>query len=703
MRSSVAGYLQLKPPPLFGNYVAWLAQQGLAEAKQFWQKARQGSFSNAVGRGTTSRERRQSDWGARDSRIAALHGNIRRSPLRRSGKPLHDEYPGAGGMGATAESIQRGRGRRVWSDTGVCGSAFDGIQEIVGVVINTVPMRVAVPAGATWLPWLKGLRSQWIAMRPFERAPLADIIQWSGATPGTPLLSSLMICENGLLNTALKRKEKNSAAREFKSRSVTNYPLTVVAFAEPQWILKIGYERSRFDEATVRRMLEHLQNSLEHLAADLHKPLKSHTMLTRLEQRQLLCEWQRTERTFPGADCVHRLFEEQVVRSPDAVAVACHNSGLTYRELNERSNQLGHYLQRTGVGSGSLVGIFLERSPDVIVALMAIQKAGSAYLPLDAAYPRQRLDSMIKDDRLSVVVTVSALAPRVTDSGARMICLDSHAERIARERVTNPVSNASLESLAYAVFTSGSTGQPKGILIPHRALTNHTLALIEKYGISAADRRLQFVSMSSDVLIAEVFPYLLSGATVVLRPSLNASSIADFLQCLDEEKITVVGAPSVLWHEWVMFMAQNDVPFPRSLRVVIAGMDRVHPDLFAIWKGKVKQRARWFNAYGPAEATCTTTVYEADLSSDEVLASVPIGRPIANAKVYLLDTHLNPVPIGVPGEIYIGGCGLARGYLNNPQLTAQRFIPNPFLCDPQERIYKTGDLRDIETTETSSS
>ncbi len=274
-----------------------------------------------------------------------------------------------------------------------------------------------------------------------------------------------------------------------------------------------------------------------------------------------------------------------------------------------------------------------------------------------------------------------------------MIPIDRDRQEIARESTANPGVGVGPEDLAYVIYTSGSTGQPKGILIPHRGLTNHTLALVEYYKISPADRRLQFVSISSDALIADVFPPLVSGATIVLRPDSELLSIADFLRFLEDRRITITGIPSAYWHEWVSSMASGEsAPIPSSLRVVISGMDSVRPDLFAAWRPHARGRVRWFNSYGPSENTCTAAIYEADLSSDAMLDTIPIGRPIANVRVYILDANGDPVPIGVPGEIYIGGRSVALGYLNRPDLTAERFVRDPFSGNPDDRLYRTGDL-----------
>jgi len=298
------------------------------------------------------------------------------------------------------------------------------------------------------------------------------------------------------------------------------------------------------------------------------------------------------------------------------------------------------------------------------------------------------------DAGLSTVVATEAAAARIGAFKGRIVALDARRDGIELESTANPGAVVGLDDLAYAVYTSGSTGEPKGILITHRALTNHTLAAVERYRYSAADRRLQFVSIGSDVLVADVFPILSVGAALVLRPGSGGLPMGDFLRFLEERKITIASLPSTYWHEWVGAMsgAAPPGPFPSSVRLVISAMDSARPDLFSEWRKRVNQLIRWFNAYGPSETTCTAASYEADLSSDEVMSSIPIGRPLPNVRIYILDALARPVPVGVAGEIHIGGRGVARGYLNRPQLTAEKFIPDPFSDHPGDRLYKTGDL-----------
>ena len=566
------------------------------------------------------------------------------------------------------------------------GAGPETSKEMVGLLINTVPMRVNLPPEMPLSRWLEAFRSQWLAMRAHAWAPLTKIRRWGGIAHESALFSSLVVYEHSLLDSALRGERKNWTTRRFGVKSGANQPLTLVAFGEPELSLKLVYRRSLFDAACIAAMLEHLRTLLEGAITDLEKPLKDQPLLTDQERKRVLIEWNDTGRKFPSEACAHVLFERQVERTPDAPAVAMAGRALTYRELNERSNQLAHYLQRSGIVAGELVGICMERAPEVVVAMLGIMKAGGAYLPLDAANPPERLESVFKDAGLSTVISMEASAPRIGAFPGRIVLLDGDGKRIASESTANPTARTGLEDLAMP-FTRRSDRPTQGILITHRGLANHTWRWPRNM-LPTTDRRSQFVSIGSDVLVADVFP-MLAGGAVVLRPGSGALSIADYLRFLEQQKITIASLPSAYWHEWVASMSDETVPFPSSLRLVISGMDSVRPDLFAVWRRKVGPRVRWFNAYGPSETTCTAANYEADLASDETMSNIPIGRPLANVRIYILDEHARPVPAGVRANSYRRSRRRPR-LPRQPGLTAEKFIPDPFSERPEERLYRTG-------------
>jgi aspartate racemase len=397
------------------------------------------------------------------------------------------------------------------------------------------------------------------------------------------------------------------------------------------------------------------------------------------------------------------LFEAQVARTPEAVAVSGEGKSLTYSELNAHANQVGNYLRSLGVKTETLVGICLERSWRMTVAMLGVLKAGGAYVPLDPAYPKERLRFILDDSQPPVILTQRKLsdlfsgpAESAAAKGARrpatVVCLDSDWGKISRAGGENIVPQPTADDLAYVIYTSGSTGKPKGVLIGHGSLANHSRTVANIYQLSAADRVLQFTSLSFDVAGEEIFPAWISGATVVLRSEDCTGSFDLFLRFVEQERITVLNLPASWWHELVDDLETTGAEVPVSVRLLITGNERVLPEALAQWRALTGNRGRWFNAYGPTEATITATLYEADLSQPlPEPTSVPIGQPIANVEAFVLDEQLRPVPAGEPGELHLGGAGLARGYLNRPDLTAAKFIPHPFNDAPGARLYKTGD------------
>lgn len=398
----------------------------------------------------------------------------------------------------------------------------------------------------------------------------------------------------------------------------------------------------------------------------------------------------------PQLLCIPQLFEFQVEQTPDSIAVIFEGESLTYRELNHRANKVAHYLISLGVEPEVLVGIGVERSLEMAIALLGILKAGGAYVPLDPTYPQQRLSLMLEDAQPPVLLTQKRWLENLPPHEAKVVCLDADWEEIAQYSEQNPDTRMTSDNLAYVIYTSGSTGQPKGVLIPHRGLANHSVFIAKHYNLQTTDRVLQFASISFDVAAEELFPTWLSGGTVILRPGSVTPTVAEFQALIEREKLTVLNLPASYWHEWVSALSSSQAQLPSTLRLVVVGNEKVLPERLMSWQKIAGNRVRWLNAYGLTETTITSTLYEPDIWKElPDVNSVPTGCPIANTQIYLLDENKKPVPKGMTGELYIGGLGLARGYLNRPELTAARFIRNPFSDEANSRLYKTGDLARI--------
>ncbi|WP_445245375.1 non-ribosomal peptide synthetase [Microcoleus sp. OTE_8_concoct_300] len=437
------------------------------------------------------------------------------------------------------------------------------------------------------------------------------------------------------------------------------------------------YNTDLFDISTVHRMASSYQTLLKSILTNPEERVSSLPLLTQGERSQLLVEWNDTKVEYPFDKCIHQLFEEQVERSPDAEAVLFEDKQLTYRELNQRANCLAHHLRTLGVRPEVLVGICVERSLEMVVGLLGILKAGGAYVPLDPAYPPERLAFMLEDAQVGVLLTQARLVESLPKHQGSIVCLDTDWEIIERQSKENPECSFTPENLAYVIYTSGSTGKPKGVLVAHSGVSNLATALIRSSNVQPKSRVLQFCSLSFDGSVTELVMALLSGATMVMGTRDSLLPGANLIQLLRDFRITTVALlPSVL-----AVLPANELP---ALRTVIAAGEACSRELVAKWSSG----RQFFNGYGPTECTVCTTIVECTDSKE----APPIGRPLPNTQVYILDAQKQLVPIGVPGELYIGGVGVTRGYLNRPELTAERFILNPFSNDSGSRLYKTGDL-----------
>ncbi len=407
----------------------------------------------------------------------------------------------------------------------------------------------------------------------------------------------------------------------------------------------------------------------------------SSVSLTAEDELQQLARWNATQRDYPRNACVPQLVALQAAKHPEAVALVEGDRKFTYRELNRRANQLAHYLQSLGVHSNVLVGFCVERSLDMVVGLLGILKAGGAYVPLDPSYPSERLSFMLEDAQAPVLVTQQHLTARLSSQGTSVVCLDRDAEVLAGQPATDPDPGISVTDLAYTIYTSGSTGRPKGVLITHDSLLNLVFWHQQAFAVTSLDRATQLTSPAFDAIGWELWPYLTLGASIYLPDDETRVTPGLIRDWLLHNKITITFLPTTL-AESVMML---EWPSIASLRFLLTGADTLHlypsPALpFAL-----------VNNYGPTEATVVATSgIVPTFGSDTLLPA--IGRPITNTQIYILNENLQQVPIGTPGELYIGGAGLAVGYLNRPELTRERFIPHPFNDEPGARLYKTGDL-----------
>lgn len=468
--------------------------------------------------------------------------------------------------------------------------------------------------------------------------------------------------------------------------------LRLELFGDSESSLRLHYNEELFEAVTAKRMLDHMQQLIAGVVADADRPCTQLPMLTDIELRELLVERNQTAREF-SKKCLHELIEGIAARMPDEIAVVYGQEQLSYREFNARANQIAHYLRNRGGGRDGRVGICLGRSLDFAVAILGVLKAGGTCVPLDPNYPNERLSLMLNDVAAPIVLTELGLLQAPVPSGTQVLYFSQERQAVAQESRGNPSIGSSASDIAYIIYTSGSTGRPRGVLLPHAGLANYMQAAAEWFELRPGDRMLQFCSISFDAALEEMFATWVAGATLVFRNDDVSLDPGEFLGWVGKQRVSVMDLPTAYWHEWVYAMPGLSQKVPPSVRLVIVGGEKASSEAYSTWHKLVGSRVRWVNTYGPAEASVVATAYEPTVKPGEAPPAVlPIGRPVANARVYLLDPHLNPVPVGVPGELHIGGAGVARGYLNLPQLTEEKFISDPFSDVASARLYKTGDL-----------
>ncbi|MFZ5915510.1 MAG: non-ribosomal peptide synthetase, partial [Chloroflexota bacterium] len=666
--------LDMGPAHPFRNYIAWLQQQDQAAAEIYWRRMLQGFEAPTplvVDRDPAQR-RPDQGYGEQETVLPQESTAMLEALARQHRLTLSTIV-----QGAWALLLHRYSGQDdVVFGTTVSGRPADlpGAETMVGLFINTLPLRTSVPSDVSVVVWLKQLMARQVEMRQYEYSSLVQIQEWSDVPRGAPLFESIFVFENYPVDASLRRQEGSLKFEDVRAVEQTNYPLTVVSGPGERLALRIAYDRRRFDDDAIGRMLGHLKTLLEGIAADPSQRIASLPLLTEAERQRIVVDWNDTQADFPDGVCAHRLFEAQVARQPEAIALSFEGQALTYGELNARANQLAHYMSKLGVGPETIVGLCVERSPEMVVGLLGVMKAGGAYLPLDPDYPEERLAYMLADSQAGLLLTQAHLQERVgewanpqsTPHTSRLtVCLDAEWPLIAQEPQTNPAAGVTAENLAYVIYTSGSTGRPKGALLHHRGLCNFVHAFGRDLGVGSESRVLQFASISFDASVSEIFMALLSGARLYLARREVLLSVPDLTALLQRERIDVATLPPSM----LRLLPAKELP---ELQTVASVGEACTPEIVERWS----PGRRFFNGYGPTETTVGAAWTQVEGVAGR--AVVPIGRPVANMRIYLLDAHLRPVPVGVPGELHIGGVGVGRGYLNRPDLTAERFIADPF-------------------------
>jgi amino acid adenylation domain-containing protein len=554
------------------------------------------------------------------------------------------------------------------------------LEDLIGFFVNSLVIRTDISGNPSFRELVQRVnRTALDAYEhqdlPFEK--LVDEIQPERDLSHNPLFQVMFSLQNAPVDSlGLKGLTIESVSRKVKV-SVFDLECHVLERGDGLGVVFV-YNTDLFDASTIRRMLEHYRNLLQSIAAQPDRHISELPMLSQHEQQQLI-DWNQTAIDYPRDKTVLELFEQQVARTPDSIAVVFAGKSLSYDQLNKRANKLAHHLRARGVGPEVMVGIYMERCLEMVIGLTGILKAGGAYVPLDLDYPALRIAFMLKDAQLPVLLTMSSLKEKLPSFEGEQVCLDTDWAAIENESKVNPDVEVSADNLAYVIYTSGSTGTPKGVQVQHGGLMNLVSWHRRVYDVGPTDRATHLAGLGFDASVWELWPYLASGASLYLVSDERRLAPAGLWSWMAEQGITLSFLPTQLAEAAL----REPIPEDLKLRVLLTGGDRLHGGLV-----KKPVPFRLVNHYGPTENSVVTTCTDIDVCSPETPA---IGRPIDNVQVYILDKGLQPVPVGVWGELYIGGESLARDYLNQPKLTAEKFIPNPFSDDPQAHIYATGD------------
>jgi amino acid adenylation domain-containing protein len=670
----------------FKDYVGWLKQQDIHQAETFWKKELAG-FTTPTALRVDSSATVKKPTGS----YAQCQTNLS-EPVTATLQKLAQQHRFTLNtiiQGAWAILLSRYSGERdVLFGATVSGRPADlpGVESMIGMFINTLPVRIQVEPDVELLPWLKAIQSRQLELRCYAYSPLTKIQAWSDIPKGQSLFETIVVFENYPIDgSSFQNGNPSLHVENVRYLEQSNYPLSVLAVPGSELVIHIIYDRAWFDDDAVPRILGHLETVLSGMASHPTRPLSDIPLLTAQERHQLTVEWNDTRTDYPRVTCIHQLIEEQAAQNPTAIAVHLGDQQLSYGELDGRANRLAHHLCAQGVAPGDLVGICLERSLEIIVALVGVLKTGAAYVPLDPTYPQARLAFMLAETQAPVLLTQQYLAGRLPHHTGQVICLDTHWPTIAQQSDQKPASDASAEDLVYVIYTSGSTGKPKGVQITHSNLINSTQARLDYYP-EPVSSFLLLSSFAFDSSMVGIFGTLCQGGTLILPAPGDEQDVQKLAGLIDRHQITDTLCLPSLYNLILTYAQAHQLD---SLKTVIVAGEACPQEIIQRHYQRLPQTAL-YNEYGPTEATVWSTVYQ--VLATDVETPVPIGRPIANTQVFILDKHHQPVPIGVPGELYIGGDGLAGGYLNQPELTAESFIPSPFQDESNSRLYKTGDL-----------
>jgi amino acid adenylation domain-containing protein/non-ribosomal peptide synthase protein (TIGR01720 family) len=687
--------IQLPAHKPYRNYIAWLQRRDPAAGERFWKQLLSGfssptSLAQSLGR-WSEKEGRESYQEERLELSKELTSRLERLAQRQR-LTMNSLAQGAWALLLSCYTGQED----VLFGTVVSGrpGELEGVETIVGLLINTLPVRVQVRGGELLIDWLKKLQDLQVEMQQYDFCPPSQLHGWSDVPRGMPLFESLLVFANYPQPTITRQVEVSAvSAHGARSLERTNYPLVVAFNTAAALSINLTYDQHIFEAEAIRQILAHYRNVLESLVERPDQPIWDLSILTEPERRLMLYEGDSRGIVYPGKLCLHQWFEAQVKRFPDKEAVVYESILLTYRELNRRANQVAHYLQRLGLTTGGLAGMYVDRSPEMIIGILSILKAGGSYVPIDTTYPGERSTLILKSTGAQALLTLQPLLGSLPEHEAETICLDTEWGKIAQESDDDLSLDMMTDSLAYVIHTSGSTGMPKGVMVTHYNAARLFEAAHARFNFSERDVWTHFHSYAFDFSVWEMWGALLYGGRLVVVPYRVSRSPDSFHQLLEQEQVTVLSQTPSAFRQLMQAEERLEPVRDSALRMIILGGEALELQSLKPWFDRHgDRRPQLINMYGITETTVHVTfrpLAAADLSAAR--GSV-IGHPIPDLQIHILDQYRRRVPIAVPGEVYVGGAGVARGYLHHPELSAEQFIADPYSNSPGARLYKTGDL-----------
>ncbi len=677
-------------PIPYKSYISWLAKQDKVSAEQFWRNELKGFGAPSHIKGIIASKEVTEAIGTQEG-IKYFSEEFTSRLIefaRKSQVTLSTLMQAAWALVISAYS---GEKDVIYGGT-VSGrpSGLPNVEKIVGLFINTLPVRVKIEKDEPLTSWLRSIQSKHIEREQYSYSSLADIQQWSELAPNTKLFDNILVFENYPSDPALADGGSKIKVLHISAYEKTNYPLAILVAPGKRLKLTVAYDENIYKDEFAEGILNAIEGALVSIIQGDTEKVSDISLLTPEREKELLYGWNDTKHDMPAERSVKELLESLTSGFTDEIALEFGNKTVTYKELNERSNRLANFLVSLGVKEDSFVGISIERSPEMIIGLLAIFKAGAAYLPLDKSYPKERIEYMINDSGINYIISKRSDKGQLPQTDAGIIYIDEVSDNINEQSPDSPAVKPSPESAAYMIYTSGSTGKPKGVIMHNRALVNLLNWQLNGQKFEKGLTTLQFTTLSFDVAFQEILSTFISGGKLIVMSEEERKDLSKVLSIMIDKKVQRLFLPFIALQELAeLYSYAREKKL--SLREVMTAGEQLQNTAAIRAMFKDLKTAVFTNQYGPTEAH-VVTAYTLTGDPDKWLYSAPIGKPIFNTKIYILDSEFRPVPPGVTGELFIGGVQVARGYNRNEELTSEKFLPDPYAINDEDRIYRTGDL-----------